>query len=88
MRDFLSESFAKMTEGQPVFSRRIAINLADMCGMEVRTMVRALEKRNLLKHGSWDWFVSNGGFTKQHYIQARSDARTPPHNLIERKEEV
>lgn len=69
----IAVAFKTMTEGQERFTRRMAISLSDMCMCEVKPLIRRLEKLKLLKSGSWDWFVENGGFLKSHYEQARSE---------------
>lgn len=70
-KDFLLELFTAKTAGKDKFTRRMAIEMADMLHCEVRPLIRRLEARGLLKKGSWDWFVSNGGFTKANYVEAR-----------------
>lgn len=73
----LEAAFLAHKEGQSVFSRRMAITLADFFDMPVRTIVLRLELIGCLKQGSWDWFVANGGFTQKHFDDARAD-RTGP----------
>lgn len=54
------------------FTRRMAINMADMLDMDVWQLVRELERQSLLHEGSVDWFKANGGFTREHFEEARS----------------
>lgn len=55
------------------FTRRMAINIADDCGMSVRSTVEELERIGKIKDGSWSWFEQNGGFTREHFEQARRE---------------
>lgn len=80
--DALESAFRAHTEGQTHFTRRMAIAIADMFGETPRQTVLRLERRGLLKRGSWDWFVMNGGITKEHLSDARADARLPVRRLV------
>lgn len=73
----LTAAFRAHTEGSKVFSRRMAINIADFFEMPTYIVVMRLELLGLLKQGSWDWFVENGGFTREHYEIARGDRILP-----------
>lgn len=70
--DTLSAAFAAHTAGHERFTRRMAINLADMDGTTPCGMVRRCERLGLLKNGSWDWFAANGGITAAHVAEARA----------------
>lgn len=85
----LTAAFHAHKDGQKVFSRRMAINIADFFEMPVKTVVKRLELLGLLKRGSWDWFVRNGGFTKEHYRITREDrAAAPVDNSGGKREEL
>jgi hypothetical protein len=60
----LETAFLAHTEGQTKFTRRMAIAMATMARETPRQIVLRLERMRLLKDGSWDWFVENGGITK------------------------
>lgn len=77
--DALRAAFHAHKEGQTMFTRRMAINIADFFGVPPMSLVWKLEKMGLLKRGSWDWFKSNGGITKAHIEEARGD-RTAQQN--------
>lgn len=61
--DMLATAFRSHTERHDKFTRRMAIALAAMDGTSPRRLVLRCEKLGLLKSGSWDWFVANGGIT-------------------------
>lgn len=56
-----------------VFSRRRVIAIADLFGMKPMQMVWQMEKRGLMKRGSYAWFKANGGITNDHVTEARVD---------------
>jgi hypothetical protein len=60
------------------FTRRMAIRMADMDGTTPKDLVLRLERNNLLKRGSWDWFSANGGITRDQIEQVRSEATAEP----------
>lgn len=70
--DDLKIAFAAHVAGQSHFTRRMAIALADMADVPVRALVQRCERLGLVKDGTWDWFVSNGGITRDHLVEARS----------------
>jgi hypothetical protein len=72
----LRASFEAHTSGEDKFTRRMAINMADFFGMRPMSLVWQLEKRGFLRRGSWEWFRDNGGITREHEAEARTD-RTP-----------
>lgn len=59
--------------GRKIFSRRIAIKLADLAHMDVKPLVYKLERMGLIPLGAWDWFEANGGFTRDHFEEAYND---------------
>jgi hypothetical protein len=69
--DDLRIAFAAHTAGQTHFTRRMAIVLADMADQHVRALVRRCERLGLTKAGSWDWFVANGGITREQIEEVR-----------------
>lgn len=75
----LTAAFNAHKEGQTKFTRRMAINIADFFDVSVKTVVLRLELLGLIKNGSWDWFIANGGFSKENYAEARADRLSPPH---------
>lgn len=75
----LRAAFKAHTEGQTTFTRRMAITIADMAGETPRGLVLRLERMGLLKSGSWDWFVANGGIRPDHIRTVRyENARKAP----------
>lgn len=75
----LEAAFHAHKEGHAKFTRRMAINIADHFGTTPRHVIQYLEKAGLLKSGSWRWFVTNGGFSKENFAEARADrASTQP----------
>ena len=72
--DELETLFRKHKEGKTQFTRRMAIHMADMDGTTPKALVLRLERLGLLKRGSWDWFVRNGGITKEQIDQVRAEA--------------
>lgn len=59
----LREAFKAHAEGQPKFTRRMAITIARMADMKPMSLIWRLEKMRLLKRGSYEWFKDNGGIT-------------------------
>jgi hypothetical protein len=70
--DALTSAFRSHTEGSDKFTRRMAIALAAMDGTTPRQLVLRCERLGLLKEGSWDWFVENGGITQDHVEEANN----------------
>lgn len=68
----LKSIFEAQSAGSKKFTRRMAINMADMLDMDVWQLIRELERQVLLREGSVDWFKANGGFTREHFEEARS----------------
>ena len=71
----LRAAFYAHTDGQPKFTRRMAIHIAKLAGVPPMSVVWRLEKMGLLKPGSWGWFKFNGGITKEHIAEAALGAR-------------
>ena len=61
----VKERFVNITAGQSHFTRRHVILLAHQNGVSREAMVRRLEELSLVKRGTWDWFLSNGGITDE-----------------------
>ncbi len=66
----LIAAFRAHTDGQTNFTRRMVIHLALMADETPRQIVLRCERLGLCRDGTWDWFVSNGGITKQHIAEA------------------
>lgn len=75
--DAFTAAFKSHTTGSDKFTRRMAIAIASMDGTTPRQAVLRCERLGLLREGSWDWFVANGGITPYH-IQEASSAVTRP----------
>ena len=60
-------------KGEKCFSRRRVILIADLFGMKPMPMVWQMEKRGLMKRGSYQWFKDNGGITHDHITETRVD---------------
>lgn len=74
-RQALEAAFRAHTEGQTQFTRRMAITIALMADDTPRQIVLRLERLGLLKRGSWDWFVANGGITRTQIDEVRATIR-------------
>ena len=61
----VKERFVNITAGQSHFTRRHVILLAHQSGVSREAMVKRLEELSLVKRGTWDWFLSNGGITDE-----------------------
>ena len=70
----MQEAPRNTAAGKKIFTRRIVIALADMFDLPVKTLVLRCENLGLCKRGSWDWFQYNGGFTKEHFEEARKSS--------------
>lgn len=64
----MAQRFSELTAGTSKLSRRIVIELAHACGVSREAVVRRLEELELVKAGTWTWFMDNGGITD---VQAR-----------------
>jgi hypothetical protein len=76
--DLLLQAFEQYrdTAAQPKFTRRIAINIADVCGETPKYVTLRLERLGKIKTGAWDWFVRNGGITLKQIIEVRTERET------------
>lgn len=70
--DTLTAAFKSHVTGSTKFTRRMAIALSEMDGTTPRQLVLRCERLGLLHPGSWEWFVENGGITKDHIATAHS----------------
>lgn len=68
-------AFFAHTAGQEKFTRRMAIAIALSADETPRRIIQRLEREGLLKYGSWDWFATNGGITKEHIAEVEADLR-------------
>jgi hypothetical protein len=66
----LRAAFQAHTNGASKFTRRMAIHIGHFAGVDPMAVVWRLEKMQMLKRGSWDWFKANGGITKAHIDEA------------------
>ena len=57
--------FEDVTAGASRFTRRHIILLAHAFGVSREATVRRLEELHLVKLGTWDWFIANGGITDE-----------------------
>ncbi len=57
--------FRDITAGSNQLNRRHVILLAGFFGVSREAMVRRLEELKLVRAGSWDWFIANGGITDE-----------------------
>lgn len=71
----IEASFRAHTEGQTHFTRRMAIAMALMFNDTPKRIVRRLEQMGLVKDGSWNWFLANGGITPEQIAEVRADLR-------------
>ncbi|MBR2813439.1 MAG: hypothetical protein IKE60_02230 [Reyranella sp.] len=78
----LTAAFRAHTVGQTMFTRRMAITIGLAAGQSPRQIVLRLEGLGLLRRGSWDWFVHNGGITRDQVAEVaaeiRACAKAPP----------
>lgn len=57
------QKFAELTNGQSHLTRRHVILLASEFAVSREAIVRRLEELGLVRKGTWDWFVENGGIS-------------------------
>lgn len=67
------QQFKEITAGSSHLTRRHVIVLAHAFGVSREALVRRLEELALVKSGTWEWFVSNGGITDEHVQQVLGD---------------
>ena len=63
------QRFRDVTAGASRLTRRHVILLAHTFGVSREAMVRRLEELRLTRHGTWDWFMANGGITNSQVRQ-------------------
>lgn len=63
------QRFAEVTAGQSHLTRRHVILLAHAFRVSREAIVRRLEELGLVRKGTWDWFVSNGGISDKDVTQ-------------------
>jgi len=61
----VSQKFCDLLVGSDRLTRRHVIILANFFSVSREAMVRRLEELKLVKEGTWDWFVENGGITDE-----------------------
>lgn len=71
--DALTAACNAHKEGSTKFTRRMAINIADMDGTTPKQLILRCERLGLLKRGSWNWFSDNGGITRANIEEVRAD---------------
>lgn len=67
------QKFQEVIAGSDRLTRRHVIVLAHFFGVSREAMVRRLEELGLIKSGTWEWFVANGGITDDHERQVLGD---------------
>lgn len=67
------ERFLEITAGQSHFTRRHIILLAHAFGVSREALTRRLEELELVKKGTWNWFVSNGGISDDQVREVLGD---------------
>lgn len=66
--------FRDVTAGAAKLTRRHIIVLAHAFGVSREALVRRLEELGLAPSGTWDWFVRNGGISREQVEQVLGDA--------------
>lgn len=64
-RKSFADSFKKLTEGASNLTRRHVVLLAHQFNLSREATVRRLEELGLVKSGTWNWFVANGGISNE-----------------------
>ena len=77
------QKFQEVTAGSERLTRRHVIVLAYFFGVSREAMVRRLEELGLTSKGTWDWFQSNGGITKQHQKRVLGDLDVADGQMVE-----
>lgn len=77
------EKFQEATAGSNNLTRRHVIILSHFFGISREAMVRRLEELDLVRIGTWDWFVSHGGITAKHIQQVLGDLASPDYQKPE-----
>lgn len=71
------QKFQEVIAGSDRLTRRHVIVLAHFFGVSREAMVRRLEELGLIKGGTWEWFVANGGITDEQERQVLGDLSAP-----------
>jgi len=69
----MMEKFTAVIAGSTSITRRHVIILAHYFNVSREALVRRLEELKLIRSGSWDWFVANGGITDDQARQVLGD---------------
>jgi len=80
-----SHRSAAKEAGETCFSRRRVIAIADLFGLKPMHAVWEMEKRGLLKRGSYAWFKRNGGITYDDVVQCRVDREATASQLTDQE---
>jgi hypothetical protein len=72
--DALQAALEAHRDGSGKFTRRMAIHIADLFNVRPMSAVWQLEKRGLIRRGSYEWFKDNGGITADNIKQVRTEA--------------
>lgn len=64
-RKSIAESFKQLTAGADKLTRRHVILLAHQFQVSREACVRRLEELDLVRKGTWDWFVKQGGISNK-----------------------
>jgi len=67
------QKFQEVIAGSDRLTRRHVIVLAHVFGVSREAIARRLEELKLVKPGTWDWFVANGGITDVQERQVLGD---------------
>lgn len=71
----LTTVFKMHTVGQTIFTRRMAILMADWFNDTPKGICLKLEAAKLVPEGTWDWFLANGGITPDQVREVRDAQR-------------
>lgn len=77
-RKSFEKSFRQLTAGADKLTRRHVILLAHQYHISREACVRRLEELGLVKKGTWDWFVMNGGITDKDARSVLNEAALMP----------
>jgi Zn-dependent peptidase ImmA (M78 family)/DNA-binding XRE family transcriptional regulator len=79
----VKQKFHEIIAGSDRMTRRHVIVLAHYFGVSREAMVRRLEELRLVKEGTWDWFIDNGGITDEQERQVLGDLRAPDEHKVQ-----
>jgi Zn-dependent peptidase ImmA (M78 family)/DNA-binding XRE family transcriptional regulator len=77
------QKFQDVTAGSDRLTRRHVIVLGHFFSVSREAMVRRLEELKLVKSGTWDWFLDNGGITDDQERQVLGDLSVPDAERVE-----